>query len=251
MSEEIEELAFVKHKDEESSRFSGADWFETAKMMNIYIVGCGGVGSWAAINLARFFPASITLYDDDLVETGNMSGQFYEDVEGYKVAELSRNISRFTNYITPINTYEGKFTQENIKSIQPNSVIVIGIDNQKEKKNIMNAIHILSRRNVWVIDARLSMDTFQIITMNDKIYFDYTKFKKYSDKFLFDDADADRTICSLKQTSFMANMIGGMIGNVYMTICKCISSDFPVYVPYFIEYSDNYSLKIKYFNDEM
>ena len=248
---ETEELAFVKHKNEESSRFSGANWFDTARMMNVYIVGCGGVGSWAAITLARFFPASITLYDDDTVETGNMSGQFYEDVEGYKVEALSKNISRFTNYITPINTYEGKFTQDHVKLIQPNSVVVIGIDNQEEKKNIMNAIHCFLQKNVWVIDARLSMDTFQIITMDSSIYLDYAKFKKYSDKFLFDKADADSVVCSLKQTSFMANMVGGMIGNVYMSICKCISSDFPICVPYFIEYSDDYSLRINYFGDEM
>lgn len=249
--ENVQVSAFNKSNNEEYSRFKGASWFETARMMNVYIIGCGGVGSWAAINLARFFPASITLYDDDLVETGNMSGQFFEDVEDYKVNALCDNISRFTNYISPINTYTGKFTTKNIESISRNSVVVIGIDDQNAKKSIIkNGLYYFKNKNIWIIDARLSIDTLQVITMDDRIYGDFYKFEKYEKKFLFDPKDADSTNCSLKQTTFMANMIGSVTGNLYMTICKCLCSDFPVSVPYFVQYSDDYSFKVAYDVDE-
>ena len=37
----------------------------------------------------------------------------------------------------------------------------------------------------------------------------------YSENFLFSDEEADATICSYKQTTFMANMIGSIIVNLF------------------------------------
>ena len=38
---------------------------------------------------------------------------------------------------------------------------------------------------------------------------------RYSKEFLFSDEEADETQCSYKQTSYMANIIGGLIVNLF------------------------------------
>ena len=47
--------------DESTSRFSGTEWYEEIKKQRIILAGCGGIGSWTALQLARMTPASIFL----------------------------------------------------------------------------------------------------------------------------------------------------------------------------------------------
>lgn len=42
---------------------------------------------------------------------------------------------------------------------------------------------------------------------------------RYSREWLFSDSQADSTQCSYKQTTFMANMIGSIIVNLFVNFC--------------------------------
>lgn len=55
--------------------------------------------------------------------------------------------------------------------------------------------------------------------------------------YLFSDFEADPTVCSYKQTTFMANMIGSVIVNLFVNFIanKCnplIDRDLPFYTEY-------------------
>ena len=60
-----------------TSRFSSAPWFDEAQKLNVLIAGLGGIGSNVAYNIGRIHPNSMILYDNDVVEVDNISGQFY------------------------------------------------------------------------------------------------------------------------------------------------------------------------------
>lgn len=247
--EEIEARDIITGaEEEETRRFSGMEWFETAKMKNIHIIGCGGVGSWVAVNMARFYPRSISLYDFDTVDDTNMAGQFFfsNQVGIPKASALSDNIRDFTAGLTTVNTCISKFDVGDIN--YDNDVYILALDDQQEKINIFNKFTWWHRdKGTWLIDCRLSVDRLQIISM--RIRQDHDRYNTcvnvYRDRFLFAPGEAESTSCTMKQTTFMANLIGGLVANVYTSICMQECSEMPVPVPFFIEYYfPNYQLRI-------
>lgn len=74
--------------DESTSRFSSAIWYEAIQRKTVILAGVGGIGSYVGFLLARMKPAALFIYDPDIVETVNMSGQLYsrEDVGNPKVS---------------------------------------------------------------------------------------------------------------------------------------------------------------------
>lgn len=234
-------------EEEETRRFSGMEWFETAKMKNIHIIGCGGVGSWVAVNMARFYPRSISLYDFDTVDETNMAGQFFfsRQVGVPKASALADNIRDFTAGLTTVNVYTSKFNTEDIN--YENDIYILALDDQQEKINIFNKMTWLyADKGVWVIDCRLSVDRLQIITIKIKRSdnrYAYTDI--YRNRLLFAPEEAESTSCTMKQTTFMANLIGSLVANVYTSICMQECSEMPVPAPFFIEYYfPNYQLRI-------
>lgn len=63
---------------ETSLRFSSSDWYEAIKKYNgsVNIIGAGGIGSWAAILVARL-GLRVHIYDADKIELVNMAGQLF------------------------------------------------------------------------------------------------------------------------------------------------------------------------------
>ena len=74
-----------------------------------------------------------------------------------------------------------------------------------------------------------------------KSYYDNNKL--YSDNYLFSDEEATRTVCSFKQTSYVAQMIGGIITNIVINFWSNILLDeennFPRSVPFILEYNSD------------
>jgi hypothetical protein len=62
--------------------------------------------------------------------------------------------------------------------------------------------------------------------------------ERYENEFLFSDEEAEETICSYKQTTFMANMIGSVIVNLFVNFVaneyceELIKRDLPFYTEY-------------------
>lgn len=229
------------------SRFVGAPWAEAATKQQVLIAGMGGIGSWASLLIARLGVEKLILVDYDIIEKHNLSGQFYskKQVGQPKIVGLAESISLFADnpgVETRLVEIDQSFPLEVIPKIT-----VCGFDNMKARKTMFNLwktkINTLSKEekaDYLFIDGRLSLDTLQlfVFTGADKYYMD-----RYEKEFLFSDAEADATQCSAKQTSFMANMIGGFIANVIVSFCF---DNLPAGLPFFIEYDSNlYNLKVE------
>ena len=220
------------------SRFSGAEWFKEIQSKRIIIAGQGGIGSNLSFQIARMAPDALYLYDDDIVETVNMSGQLFsiDDVSSYKVDAVTNMLHSYTTCSNIFGINE-RFTKES----EPGDIMMCGFDNMEARrtffvswKQYVDSKSDEGKKNCLYLDGRLSLDTLQVfcITGDDE----YNK-KRYYQNYLFSDADADPTVCSMKQTTYLACMIASVMTNLFTNFCaNLLNPVIPYDLPFFTEY---------------
>lgn len=224
--------------DEATSRFSSAIWYEKIREKTIVLAGVGGIGSYVGFLLARMKPASLFIYDNDIVEAVNMSGQLYSrnDIGVAKVAALANMVKDYADYGS-VFAIDERFTPE----CEPTDIMICGFDNMEARRVFFTkwAEHVHSkpeeeRANCLFIDGRLAAEEFQVLCIKGDDLFNIDRYQK---EYLFTDAEADETICSYKQTTFCANMIASYIVNLFVNFCanQCeplIDRDLPFLTTY-------------------
>lgn len=224
--------------DEATSRFSSAIWYENIQKKTIILAGVGGIGSYVGFLLARMKPASMFIYDDDIVEVVNMSGQLYgqSDLGRPKVSALTEMIRNYAGYSSVFAVSE-RFTDES----EASDIMICGFDNMAARKLFFNkwVSHVQSkpeeeRKNCLFIDGRLAAEEFQVLCIKGD---DEYNINRYNNEFLFSDAEAEETVCSYKQTTFCANMIASCMVNLFVNFCanQCeplIDRDLPFLTTY-------------------
>lgn len=235
----LEPDTYVQYYQRENvSRFSGAKWFSNIQEKTVLIAGIGGIGSWTAMMLSRMQLKNIILYDPDVVEAANMSGQMYSkmNIGKPKVQALADTVYNYSEYSSVVEHQES-FTE----NTSPCDIMVSGFDNMSARKSffICWRKHVMSlpeneRHKCLYVDGRLSAETLQVycITGDDEMAMD-----EYSTNALFSSAEAEQTVCSYKQTTYMANMIGSVITNLITNFTANLATGAPVRtLPYFTEY---------------
>lgn len=234
--------------DDTTSRFSSAIWYENIRRKTILLAGIGGIGSYVVFLLARMKPAILYIYDDDVVEAGNMSGQLYSlnDLGNLKVNALTNMIRNYADY-SNIFAIPARFTS----TTEAADIMICGFDNMESRKIFFEKwiAHVASKpqeekANCLFIDGRLAVEEFQILCIRGD---DKFNINRYNTEFLFSDSEADETICSYKQTSFCANMIASYMVNLFVNFCanQCkplIDRDLPFFT--------TYDAKMMYFKTE-
>lgn len=226
--------------DETTSRFSGAIWYEEIQKQTVTLAGVGGIGSYVGFLLSRLKPNRLIIYDPDRVETVNMSGQLYgqTDVGRYKCAALADMVMNYANYCN-IVALDQRFEDGS----DATDIMICGFDNMTARRTFYEKWkqRVLSypagsdnRKKCLFIDGRLAAEEFQVLSIQGD---DERAMAAYEDKWLFSDAEAEETICSYKQTTFMANMIASVMVNVFVNfIANQCGSIIDRDVPFFISY---------------
>lgn len=224
--------------DESTSRFSGTEWYNEIQKARIIVGGCGGISSNLCFQLARMVPASIFVYDDDTVERVNMAGQLfsYSDIGKSKVSAMADMISNYTS-MRQVSAIQSKFTS----NTEPGDIMMCGFDNMSARKIFFYSWlkHVESkpmeeRGKCLLLDGRLSIDTLQILCIKGD---DTYNINRYQDEFLFNDSQADATVCSMKQTTYLACMIGSLMTNLFTNfVANSLNPIIPYDLPFFIEY---------------
>lgn len=206
--------------DQSTARFSSAQWFTFVQSTRVAIAGVGGIGSWLALMIARLNPAALALMDDDVVDFSNMAGQLFDrsNIGAKKVDVVARMIAAFAGY-TKVQACARKLTSET--SVP--AILMCGFDNMAARRAAYNAW----KRNVaetseaergkcLFIDGRLSAETLQVFCITgDAPYY----MAAYERDWLFSDEEAESTVCSYKQTSYCANLIGSIMTNLFVNWC--------------------------------
>ena len=237
---EIPENSQTITVDETTSRFSGAIWYEEIQKQTVTLAGIGGIGSYVGFLLGRLKPQRLIIYDSDRVETVNMSGQLYgqTDVGDYKSSALANMVRNYANY-NNIVALNDRFEADS----EATDIMICGFDNmaarstfyEKWKQRVLSyPAGSDNRKKCLFIDGRLAAEEFQVLSIQGD---DERAMMEYENKWLFSDAEAEETICSYKQTTFMANMIASVMVNVFVNFVanQCgpiIDRDVPFFISY-------------------
>lgn len=222
---------------EETSRFNSAIWFDKTRKQDVTIAGLGGIGSYVVFMLSRLDVNTMTLYDPDIVERVNLSGQLYNSnqIGDYKVDAVANMIVNYSNYYSFVAKHE-KLDENSMIS----KVTICGFDNMKARKdafrnwtNFVARLPEEERGECLFIDGRLAAEELQVFCIKG----DDTDGERRYEPYLFSDSQAAPTVCSYKQTTFMANMIGSIIVNLFINFVanQCnplIDRDLPFYTEY-------------------
>ena len=222
-----------------TSRFSGTEWYEEIQKKKITFAGLGGIGSWSCLLIGRMALQTFSLFDDDKVEMTNMSGQLYSrnQLGKYKAEAMRELLSQYTS---TISTYANRrrFTEDDV----PSDIMICGFDNMEARKTFfiswMKHMRFMSeeqKKQCLFIDGRLSIDTLQVFCIQGT---DVEAQGRYEENYLFSDEEADETICSMKQTSYLAAMIGSVITNLFTNwVANSLDPIIPYDLPFYTEYN--------------
>lgn len=223
---------------ENTSRFSGAIWANKIKTLDVILAGVGGIGSWVGLLLSRLDINSLVIFDDDRVDASNLSGQLYgtSDIDNSKVYALNNKLIEFSSF------YKNSCRKQKYESNSPaQDIMICGFDNMRARKIFFQnwkrqiSISIEDNKNLLFIDGRLAAEELQVFCLRGD---DKYSIEKYEKEYLFSDAEAEETICSYKQTSFMSNMIASIIINLLVNhasnLCEesILDRDLPFYTQY-------------------
>lgn len=223
---------------ESTTRFSGASWYNDITEQTVIIAGQGGIGSWATMIMSRMHPKQLFIYDDDKVETVNLAGQLYSKsmVNKKKVDAMANLVKDFSDY-NAVMAIAQKWTEET----QPGDIMICGFDNMQARKTFFHSWlrHILGHphpEKCLFIDGRLAFTDMQVFCITGD---DTYNIKRYDEEYLFDDKEADETICSMKQTTYCACMIGGLIVNLFTNFIANLQTPFSHDLPFKTFYDSN------------
>lgn len=210
-----------------TQRFKGASWFLSMQRATIAVAGLGGIGSWASFLMARCNPYRLDLFDYDYVAVHNMGGQLFnvEEIGLDKVYCMHNKIRKF--YGGRMASYDtGFYTASNY------DIVLSCVDSMKSRKDIFEA-YMAQLPSGFLIDGRLAAEQFQVLCVDFK---DKYSVERYQKEFLFDDKEAEQTICSYKQTSYMSAMIASYMVNMAMNHISGFDGQSRRPVPFYTEY---------------
>jgi molybdopterin/thiamine biosynthesis adenylyltransferase len=232
--------------DETSSRFSGAAWYKAVQQSTVILAGLGGIGSYCLFLLSRMKPLQVFIYDDDIVELANLSGQLYStDMVGKKkVNAMAELAEKFSDYHS-VMAVDRKWTEE----CSAGKIMICGFDNMEARKTFFNSwkSFVTKYKNpeeCLFIDGRLSANELQVYCIQGN---DAYNIKRYEKEFLFSSKEAEATVCSFKQTTYCANMIGSIITNLYVNF---IANSLNPIAPYDLPFRTYYAADMMYFKTE-
>ena len=189
-----------------------------------HMLGCGAIGSSAAIQLARSGAEKFCLYDYDKVEEHNIGVSHYNinDIGKFKINALEDHIlsiSRGAN----INKYNEAFSEFYYQD--DNDIVIMGFDSMKDRMKAVMAICKGRHKPLFMIDGRMGAEHYQQYTIQSPTV---NKYKKV----WYPDSEGDPEPCTAKATSYCANMSGSFIVN---SVRKLITGQ-----PYDKEFSFNF-----------
>lgn len=175
--------------------------------MPVTIIGCGAIGSFLGLQLAKMGLENITVFDHDEVSIENMSNQFFrfKDIGRNKAGALYSMILDFTG--VPINYYRRKFGEQTTDAGKLHGIVVVAVDSMEARRMIYESIKATGFNVKYIIDPRMSAEFFTQFTINP---FDPKDMETY-EKALFSDADAVQERCTAKSTVYTASLAAGIV----------------------------------------
>ena len=117
--------------NEYTSRFNSAIWYDKIRTMRVILAGVGGIGSYIGFLLSRLQINRLVLYDPDVVESVNISGQMYplSSIGEFKTEALAKILRDFSNFYG-YSVSSHRFTSDS----GAGPIMICGFDNMEARK---------------------------------------------------------------------------------------------------------------------
>ncbi|NOH16399.1 thiamine biosynthesis protein ThiF [Clostridium cochlearium] len=150
--------------------------YEKLKKVSVAIAGLGGLGSTAALSLARVGIGKLILVDYDVVEPSNLNRQqYFVKHIGMKKTQAMKDIISQCNPFVEIETIDAYVDEKNIESIFKDADIIIeAFDNAETKALITNKVlKIMKNKKIITASGLAGYEDCNLIRgkkINDKFY---------------------------------------------------------------------------------
>ena len=171
-----------------------------------HILGCGAIGSSAALQLVRMGAEEFLLYDFDVVSEENIGVSQYNvlDIGLPKVGALKKHMLNI-NPEANISPMPCRFDVFEYTGKEKN-VMILAFDNMDSRKEAVEKA-LKTKHKPWLlIDGRMGAEHYQQYTLLNPELRDYMKT-------WYSDADGSPEPCNAKATAYCSNMSGSFIAN--------------------------------------
>ena len=186
-----------------SSRYTGL--MNNFHEYSFHVLGCGAIGSSAAIQLARSGATKFFLYDMDKVETVNIGVSQYDSRHvGCKKVDALEEIITQINRDVEISTVHGEFKEYWYNGEK--DIAILAFDTMNIRMEAVKILCANKQKPMCIIDGRMGAEHYQqyIIPKPD--------IDKY-EKIWYNDDNMSTDPCNAKATSYCSNMSGSFIAN--------------------------------------
>lgn len=172
----------------------------------VTVIGCGGIGSIAALELACMGCPKLLLIDDDTVENHNRPSQLSLklDINKPKVEAVKNVVNLFTDTVVDILKERFDGTQS------LNGVVISGVDSMESRQRIWEK----AKWNLEIplyIDARTGGETIQVFTIRPCKIEDIEIYEGN----LFGDEEAEELPCTSRAIMYTGFGIASIIGSQF------------------------------------
>jgi molybdopterin/thiamine biosynthesis adenylyltransferase len=180
---------------------------------NYHILGCGAIGSAAATQLVRMGAENFCLYDNDVVDTGNVGVSQYTIYDiGHKKVDMLKSKILDVNNSAEVMCADEMFS--NYIYMNDNDIIILGFDSMKSRLDAVKAMTGWRQSSPFLlIDGRMGAEHYQQYVILKPTL------AKYKEIWYSDDEGSEEP-CNMKATSYCSNMSGSFIANAIRKIVK-------------------------------
>jgi molybdopterin/thiamine biosynthesis adenylyltransferase len=177
----------------------------------VTLIGCGGIGSFAALALAKMGCVHLAIYDDDRVEEHNIPNQLYRpgDIGQLKVECLAQIVKEFTG--VGVDARPERFQGQRVQGI-----VVSGVDSMEARRRIWERSIRYKAGVLAYIDARMGAEVARVYTVRPADP-DHVRFYERT---LYSDDEAWQAPCTAQAIVYngfgIAGLVAGQVKRITM-----------------------------------
>ena len=178
--------------------------------LSVTVIGCGAVGSFTVLTLAKMGVTDITVYDGDKVEEHNLPNQWYkpDHVGMNKTDALWDIIQDFTGVELKANAYH--YSRETLRGI-----VICCVDTMDTRLKIWREVK--KYQPELYLDTRMGAEVGKVLVVHPSLPASCRKYKED----LYPSSEAFQAPCTAKATIYCASGLAAHVGSMVAGYAVC------------------------------
>ena len=175
--------------------------------LRVAIIGAGSVGGFTALALAKMGVTSFTIYDNDVVDTHNISNQFFakESLDTPKVVAIAQELRRYCPTAVDVEVFNEFYSGQ---SLDKHDVVIVATDNIEGRAAALEA-SVKSTKCLLFIDGRMGAETLRTFAFNPSVAVNRVKY--YND--YIDGVANEELPCTARTIVYNVLMVASLLAS--------------------------------------